>query len=86
MKKNMKFTDNPDIKFKKIDLELWREYDFITDTGIVVTLKIAAPLVLHVSKSGGHRIIDSKGIAHYIPYKWIALRWDNTESAVRLQF
>jgi len=34
-------------------------------------VKINSPIKLNVSKSGGHRIIDSEGISHYIPPKWI---------------
>jgi len=81
----MRYTDNQNLKFSDISLELWREYDFL-DNGKIVTIKIENPLVLNVSASGGHRIIDSKGIAHYIPYKWIALRWENEEDAPRMQF
>lgn len=82
----MKLTNNPNLTFKEINLELWREYDFLTDSGKICTLRIESPLVLNVSKSGGHRIIDSEGMAHYIPFKWIALRWENQKDAPRMQF
>lgn len=86
----MEYTNNPSIIFKSIKKELWREYDFVTIDAMgisnVYTLKIEKPLVLHVSKSGGHRIIDSIGMVHYIPYKWIALRWMNEKGAPRLHF
>ena len=86
----MIYTNNPNIVFKSIHKELWREYDFTTVDELgkssVYTARIEKPLALHVSKSGGHRIIDSTGMAHYIPYKWIALRWMNEKDAPRLQF
>ena len=85
-KKTMIYTDNPNLEFKPIDAELWREYDFLTDIGKVVTHKINEPLVLNVSTSGGHRIIDARGMAHYIPPKWIALRWVNKPGLPRMQF
>lgn len=83
----MKYTNNPNLEFKSIDKELWREYDFLNEgTNEVYTMRIEKPLVLNVSKSGGHRVIDSTGMAHYIPYKWIAIRWMNKEGAPRAQF
>jgi len=82
----MNYTDNPNIKFKDISVEMWRDYDFLTEHGKVVTLRINNPMVLHVSSSGGHRVIDDQGVAHYIPYKWIALRWNNKPGYPRLQF
>ena len=33
------------------------------------------PRWLHVSKSGGHRIVDDAGVGHYIPPGWIHLWW-----------
>lgn len=82
----MKFTDNPNLEFKSINKELWREYDFRTAGEKIVTIRINKPLVLNVSSSGGHRIIDITGMAWYIPYKWIALRWMNDVYAPRIQF
>jgi hypothetical protein len=72
--KEMILSTNQDLlrKFKDISEEEYREYDFGVDEG---TVKIVAPLWLHVSASGGHRILDNDGISWYIPARWCALRW-----------
>ena len=82
----MKFTNNPNLKFASIDVELWREYDFMTGSGDVVTLRIDSPVALNVSSTGGHRIIDKEEVAWYIPYKWFALRWMAKKGAPRIVF
>ena len=58
------------MEFKSLETELWREYVFPSGT-----VRIDAPKSLNVSASGGHRIEDSQGMAHYIPAGWIHLRW-----------
>lgn len=57
-------------EFKDISSEAYREYTF---AGGVV--RIEAPTHLHVSKSGGHRLLDAAGFSHYVPSGWIHLRW-----------
>lgn len=59
------------MEFKDLSDEIYRTYEF-PDGKIV---KIYKPLKLNVSKSGGHRVLDEKGISHYIPAGWIHLQW-----------
>lgn len=59
------------LEFKDLSDEIYRTYEF-PDGKIV---KIYKPLKLNVSKSGGHRVLDEKGISHYIPAGWIHLQW-----------
>ena len=39
---------------------------------------IHEPKFLIVSDNG-HRIFDTKGVSHYIPYGWIHLWWENVD-------
>ncbi len=64
-------TDNPELKFSNIDHELYRTYVFPNNTVV-----INSPVALNVSRSGGHRILDSAGISHYIPTGWCHLYWE----------
>jgi len=66
----MQITDNPKLKFKSLEDELYREYSF--PTGVV---RIDNPVALHVSASGGHRVLDNEGVSHYIPNGWFHLLW-----------
>ena len=58
------------LKLNNISSEEWREYNFENSSVL-----IESPLALNVSKSGGHRIIDSNGVSHYIPKGWHELKW-----------
>jgi hypothetical protein len=71
--------------FTRINDELSRTYTFISD-GRTVPLTIEKPKALHVSASGGHRIIDGDDQPHYVPSGWIHLTWKNTPGAVPFQF
>lgn len=53
-----------------ISSEMFREYVF--GDGCV---RIDAPALLHVSASGGHRVLDHAGVSYYIPARWYAVRW-----------
>lgn len=68
------FENKSGLDFTDISSEAWREYSF--DNGEII--KINHPLQLHVNDDG-HRIFDSEGISHYIPAKWIHLRWKAKE-------
>lgn len=57
--------------FTDISTEESRIYEF-PDNQFV---EILNPLFLSVSESGGHRILDANGYCHYIPAKWIHLKW-----------
>lgn len=58
-------------EFKNISTEVYRTYTWGDGREITIT----SPIHLHVSKSGGHRIIDDAGFSHYIPSGWIHLYW-----------
>lgn len=61
-----------DYEFVDISTELWRKY-VSSDGGEVI---IEQPQWLHVSKSGGHRILDLSGHSWYIPPGWVSLVWN----------
>lgn len=63
------------MEFKSISAEKFRVYEF-PDRNV----KIDNPLWLHVSKSGGHRILDDKEVSHYIPTGWVHLYWESQAS------
>lgn len=69
-----KITDNPELDFKPLDDEEYRVYEFNTGNEIS-GLRIDNPVALAVSKSGGHRVLDSEGISHYIMPGWLHLYW-----------
>ena len=70
-----------DYDWKNIDDEQERLYLF--PCGNIVT--IDNPLYLYVSKSG-HRIFDSDGVSHYIPYGWIHLAWKAKKGEANFRF
>jgi hypothetical protein len=73
MKKEMRETDNslfPRGKDIDISSEIYRTYRFPGGEKI----KINEPKTLRVTDNG-HRIIDSRGNSHYIPYGWIHIFW-----------
>ena len=67
-----------DLEWKNIDHEKYRVYVFQNGDSIT-NVKIKEPKQLNISKSGGHRILDSKDVAHYIPYGWIHLYWETID-------
>ena len=70
----MKLKNKSPHEFKQI-IGRVRHYQF--PGGDVVT--IVGPRYLHVSKSGGHRIVDDEGVGHYVPPGWIHLWWTVAE-------
>ena len=69
-----------ELDWKNIEHEIYRVYEFPNGKRI----RIDKPILLNVSKSGGHRILDSKDVSHYIPSGWIHLFWEtNDENAFR---
>jgi hypothetical protein len=75
-------SENPDVVFKSIEDEEVRTYQF----GFDQKVKILDPIALHISNSGGHRVVDSAGVAHYIQSGWLAVSWVNKEGAPRVNF
>jgi hypothetical protein len=61
-------------QFSDISSEAWREYVYLTTDGAMVD-RITAPVALHVSQSGGHRLLDASGICRYIAPGWHSIRW-----------
>lgn len=64
-------TDNPNLIFSDLSDEQWRRYEF----GNGDYVEIPNPIALNVSKSMGHRVLDSEGLSHYIPPYWNHLVW-----------
>lgn len=69
-------TNNPELEFKPLTSEVYREYTF--PGGSII--RIDAPQALNVSKSGGHRIQAENGNGIYIPSGWIKLEWKNKDT------
>jgi hypothetical protein len=69
-----KVTNNDSVEFKDISHETVRTYVF-RDGSVVIDM----PMKLNVSKSGGHRVQDAFGVAHYIPAGWIHLFWETSD-------
>lgn len=70
-----------DLEFKDISTEEYREYVFAD-----LIVRIEAPKKLHVSASGGHRIIDAGGVSHYVPTGWRHLSWQVKDGAPEFSF
>lgn len=62
------------MEFKDISNEFHRTYTFFKE-GQLVKITIDLPMKVNVSESGGHRVLDSQGVSHYIPSGWIHLEW-----------
>lgn len=71
------FRHSVDQEYKDISEEEYREYHYYDEKNKKepIIVRIDQPLALNVSNSGGHRIFDSKGISHYIPWGWKHLVW-----------
>lgn len=67
----MELRNETGLEFTDISSEEYRVYHFTDGDRVTIT----APLYLHVSQSGGHRVLDAQGLSHYIPPFWIHLYW-----------
>ena len=65
-----------DIKWINCDHEIYRIYRFPDGNHV----RIDKPVLLNVSKSGGHRILDANDISHYIPSGWVHLWWETDDN------
>ena len=65
--------------FVDISSEEFREYTFPAPQGRFVKVRVSKPTHLSVSESGGHRLLDSEGISHYVPAGWVHLSWKAME-------
>lgn len=74
MSQVVKFRNASGHEFQDISSEEWREYRFLDGQCV----RIEQPTQLYVSENG-HRILDAEGISHYVPMKWIHLRWKTKE-------
>lgn len=87
----MELINNSNNQFVEISSEEYRQYIFPgtpvvkhSDDAIAYPpshtdlVMIFEPLYLSVSP-GGHRILDAKGISHFIPKGWIHLKWKAKE-------
>ena len=64
-----------ELDWKDINHETYRTYVFSSGAKITIT----KPVLLNVSASGGHRVLDDKSVAHYIPSGWIHLYWETDD-------
>jgi len=64
-----------DLVWKNIDHEKFRVYQFPNGEYVHVN----NPVLLNVSASGGHRILDAEDTSHYIPSGWIHLCWETKD-------
>ena len=75
--------------FTDISTEEWRVYEFAIERlpdgrcREAHEVRIEKPAYLHVSQSGGHRILDQQGFSHYIPCGWKHLYWKANPHFVR---
>lgn len=68
------------LEWSNIDHEIYRVYEFPDG----ISVRIDFPVLLNVSKSGGHRILDKNNISHYIPSGWMHLYWEtDDDTAIR---
>ena len=65
------FVNESGLSFTDISTEAVRRYRY--KGGDVV--EVPGPLLLNVSRSGGHRIFDENGVSRYVPPGWIELSW-----------
>jgi hypothetical protein len=72
-------TDTQNREWTDIASEEYREYTFPKGEKV----RIEKPQKLNVSASGGHRIVDSAGLSHYIPPTWIHLQWKGEPNFVK---
>lgn len=67
----MKFNNESGLVFTDISSEQWREYFYNSET----VIRVEKPLMLHVSKSGGHRVFSEDGCSRYIAPGWLQITW-----------
>jgi hypothetical protein len=61
--------------WSNIDHEIYRTYVFPTNK-----ITIHKPILLKISKNGGHRILDADNISHYIAPGWIHVFWETNDN------
>ena len=67
----IELRNESNLQFTDISSEQQRTYTF-PDGELT---HIQQPCWLAVSVSGGHRLLDSAGVCHYVPSGWIHLTW-----------
>jgi len=68
----MELRNESGLEFTDISSERYRTYKY--PDGETITIK--EPTHLHVSKSGGHRILNKAERSHYIQPGWRHLWWE----------
>ena len=54
-----------------ISMEQKRKYGYLNRSPLI----IANPIILFITKDGGHRVKDADGWVHYVPSGWATLKW-----------
>ena len=67
----MELRNESGLLFTDISSEVRRSYHY--PGGQVLTIE--GPQFLHVSKSGGHRLLDEAGQSWYVAPGWRAINW-----------
>jgi hypothetical protein len=71
----MDLRNATDLEFTDISSEEYRTYEFGPGKFVIINM----PTHLHVSDSGGHRILDASGMSHYVPTGWVHLMWHSKD-------
>ena len=77
MLEQSEFTSNPNLEFRDISSEKWRVYVYPGGEEIAVKKPLAVCVTSRYRNYGGnsHRIVDGKGVSHYMPAGWIHIYW-----------
>lgn len=63
------------LEFKSVENETYRLY--IYKNGF--TIKVDNPVAIHISRSGGHRLILASGRCMYVKAGWIAFAYEKAK-------
>ena len=73
----IELRNETDSEFVDISSEKSRTYRFPGNE----LVHIPDPQYLHVSRAGGHRILNSHEVSFYVPKGWIMLSWEAKDEA-----
>jgi len=71
----MELVNKGSYDFFSVSSEAWRTYEWL-DGDKSTQLTICDPLYVSINPTnGGHRVLDAKGVSHYIQPGWKHLFW-----------